>query len=195
MTTASINGNVYSDDSTVGTRNLDNGGHRTWFLPLITDVVAQGAIIQANATTANSSATIALQALGFINTLMGGGTLGIGTKPGEIVRAHDLGTMAFLNEEAVMGFFFNTQNTTYQILLQDKNKVLLTTSGTNTWTLPLCSDVPMGFKFGIKNRSGNNLTLNRSGSDTINAAATSLTIATGTTTWVGKSSATTWESI
>lgn len=194
MTTATIVGNIYSDNSTAATRNLDNGGHRTWFLPLIRDVVAQAAIIQADATTANSAAAIAVSALQLIQDISGG-AISVGSGSLELVRSIDLGTMAFMNEEAVNGFFFNTQNTTYQILLQDKNKILLTTSGTNTWTLPLCSDVPMGFKFGVKNRSGNNLTINRSGSDTINAAATSLTQATGTTTWIGKSSATTWESI
>lgn len=193
MTTATINGNQYSDNSATGTRNLDNGGHRSWFLPLIQDVVAQALEIENNAGSANTAAAAAAASLAAMLAISGG-TTGIGTEPFDLVRVNDLGTMAFLDEDVVMGFVFNTQNTTYQIRTTDKNKILLTTSGINTWTLPLLSDLPPRWFFRIKNRSGNNLTLNRSGSDTINAAATSLTIATGTSVLIARSGTSTWES-
>ena len=59
MTTATIQGHVYSDNSSPGTRNLDNDGHRTWFLPLISDIVAEAAAAAASATAAAGSATSA----------------------------------------------------------------------------------------------------------------------------------------
>jgi hypothetical protein len=193
MTTASINGNQYSDDSATGTRPLDNGGHRLWFLPLIQDIVTEALRISTNSTSAVSAAAAAQAAL---TSILGvtGGSLGIGTEPLDLVRAGDLGSAAFLDEDVLNGIVVNTQNTTYQIVLSDKSKLLLTTTGTNTWTLPLLSNLPPRWFLRYKNRSGNNLTFNRSGSDTINNAATSLVVATGTSGIIARSGVTTWES-
>jgi hypothetical protein len=193
MTTATINGNPYSDNSAVGTRPLDNGGHRLWFLPLIQDIVIQAVTMQGNADTADTARTAAEAALAAI-LAVSGGTLGIGTEPLDLVRVNDLGTLAFLDEDVINGFVFKTQNGSYQINSTDKNKLLLTTSGTNTWTLPLLADLPPRWFTRIKNRSGNNLTINRSGSDTINAAATSLTVSNGSSVIIARSAVTTWES-
>jgi len=193
MTTATINGNQYSDDSAAGTRALDNGGHRLWFLPLTQDIVAEAARIQANQTSATAAAAAAQASLSAM-LAVSGGTLGIGTEPLDLVRAGDLGSAAFLDEDVINGIVVNTQNTTYTINITDKSKLLLTTSGTNTWTLPLLSTLPPRWYFRYKNRSGNNLTFNRSGSDTINAAATSLVVATGTSGIIARSGVSTWES-
>lgn len=58
-----INGNTYTDgiDSEGGTvRNLGNGGHRTYFIPLIQDVVTVADGVQTNATqVAADAATVA----------------------------------------------------------------------------------------------------------------------------------------
>lgn len=82
MTTWTINGNTYSDDSAPGTRNLDNGGHRTWFPALMTDVAAVAAAADADAAAAALSAA---QALGLAGTAITatsstGLTIGTGTK-------------------------------------------------------------------------------------------------------------------
>ena len=194
MTTATISGNVYSDNSAAATRNLDNGGHRFWFLPLVQDVVTEALNIQSLSGAATSAAVSAGTSLAAL-LAVSGGTLGIGTEPFDLVRVNDLGSMAFLDEDVVNGLVFYTQNTTYQLLLQDKSKVLLTTSGTNTWTLPLLANLPQRWFTRVKNRSGFNLTINRSGTDTINAAATSLVIATGTSVLIARSALATWESL
>ncbi len=79
MTTWTINGNTYSDDSSPGTRNLDNGGHRTWFPPLMTDVATVGAQAASNAASAAASATLATSLAGTAITGNSNTSLTIGT--------------------------------------------------------------------------------------------------------------------
>jgi len=105
---------------------------------------------------------------------------GVGLDALKLPRAGDLGNAAFRDWEAQHGIVTNTQNAAYQITLHDFGKLLLTTSGTNTFTLPAATDLPDGWWCQYHNISGANLTLQRSGSDTINGvAATSSVVATG----------------
>ncbi len=79
MTTWTINGNTYSDDSSPGTRNLDNGGHRTWFPPLMTDVATVGAQASADAASAALSASQAIGLAGTAITATSSTSLTVGT--------------------------------------------------------------------------------------------------------------------
>ena len=94
-------------------------------------------------------------------------------------RNVELGGAAYLDYEQLQAIFPSTQNAAYQMVVQDWGKLLLTTTGTNTWTLPAAADLPDGWWCQYRNRSGANLTIARSGADTMNAAATSVTVATG----------------
>ena len=112
-------------------------------------------------------------------------------------RLRWIGSAAFVDLEQVLVRRPVTQDATYQILPIDFwTSLLLTTSGTRTYTLPAWSDMPQFVPALIgKNRSGNNLTLARSGSDTIDAAATSVTVPTGSSWEIYKSDTSgLWES-
>jgi hypothetical protein len=154
-----------------------NGGHTTHFINDLNDMaaVADYAGDQAAEAAASSAAASASYALSLGFSLA---AYGIGTQPLHLPRAGSLGALAFMGQEALR-VLPNTQNATYQITPHDFGKMLLTTSGTNTWTLPLAADLPEGWWCLYRNRSGNNLTINRSGADTFNAAATTLAISTG----------------
>lgn len=80
MTSVVINGNTYSDNSAAGTRNLDNGGHREWFLPLVSDVVTVSGQAQTSATSAAASAVTAVSAPGTNATSTSALTIGTGSK-------------------------------------------------------------------------------------------------------------------
>ncbi len=80
MTTVTVNGNQYSDNSAAGTRNLDNGGHRQWFLPLVSDVVTVSGQAQTSASAAAASAATALSAPGTSATSASSLTIGTGSK-------------------------------------------------------------------------------------------------------------------
>lgn len=57
MTQATINGNTYSDDGSAA-KDMNNGGHRTHFLPLVNDVVTvAGQVAADKATVATDKAT------------------------------------------------------------------------------------------------------------------------------------------
>lgn len=59
MTQAIINGNTYSDDGSA-VKDMNNGGHRTHFLPLVNDVVmVAGQVAADKATVATDKATAA----------------------------------------------------------------------------------------------------------------------------------------
>ena len=151
--------------------------HLTYFRPSLLAVGAVGREVAADATAAAASAAAASASyalsLGFSLA-----AYGIGTQPLHLPRAGSLGALAFMEQEALR-VLPNTQNATYQITPHDFGRLLLTTSGTNTWTLPLAADLPEGWWCLYRNRSGNNLTINRSGADTFNAAATTVAISTG----------------
>jgi hypothetical protein len=105
---------------------------------------------------------------------------GVGIDPAHLVRALNLGGLAFQDPYAALGLHTITQNAAYQILPQDFGKLVLTTTGTNTWTLPVAAALPAGWYCRLRNRSGNNLTMAVAASDAINAGAggASLTVAT-----------------
>lgn len=155
-----------------------NDGHRTFFVPSLTAIAATAIDISAFATAAQASAAAASASLA-TQVALGTAANGVGNEPMDLPR------MVMFNSEAVRQWDMaaalipSTQNAAYQITEHDTGKLLLTTSGTNTWTLPLATDVWVGWTTRVRNRSGNNLTLARSGSDTINGAGSNLTVATG----------------
>lgn len=110
---------------------------------------------------------------------LGAGTQAIGTDPNGLVRNYELGSAAYADIDQVRNIFTVLANSAYQITPNDHGKLIYTTSGTNTWTLPTYSDVRPGFFCYIRNRSGANLTISRN-ANTINGAASDLTVTTGT---------------
>lgn len=170
-----------------------NGGHRAVFTPDLNAVADVGNETAANTVSAIAAAAQAAASLAAALEITGG-AVSIGGGSLALPRNTELGSAAFVDAESLLAMPVETHDATFQVLPQDWGKLHRATSGTRTWTLPLAADVPIGWWFVAKNRSGNNLTVNRSGSDTIDAAATSLTIATGTSRRIVKATATTFES-
>lgn len=170
-----------------------NGGHRTYFTPDLNDAATVAGEVANDANSAASSAAAAAASLATAQAIVGA-TQGVGTDGMDVPQNATLGTAARADINRLRGKFSLICDSNYQILPQDFGKVLITTSGTRTWTLPLGTDLPEGWFIHVKNRSGNNLTINRSGSDGINAAATSLTIANGASAIISLTSSTTFES-
>jgi len=170
-----------------------NGGHRTVFVLDLNAVADVGNEMVVNADSAIAAADQAAASLALALEITGGAAA-IGGDPLDLPRNTELGSAAFVDAWALVGMLVETHDATYQIVPGDLRKVLRATSGTRTWTLPVAADVPLGWWCVAKNRSGNNLTINRGSSDTIDAAATSLTIATGASLTIVKATATTWES-
>ena len=174
--------------------DFENGGHRTYFQPSLAAVAAVGNEV-ATYTDAVEEYYGLVAGLYASVLAYSGGTLGVGYDQTDVPLRVTLGSGAFVDVEQIIAPLVTTQDATYQILPQDFGNMLRVTSGTRTWTLPSAADLPdRAPPLLIKNRSGNNLTINRSGSDTIDAAATSLTVATGASIKIIKASATTWES-
>jgi hypothetical protein len=170
-----------------------NGGHRTYFVPSL-NAVANTANDMAALAEDASDAAAAAAATYTLNLALGVSAYGVGTEPLDLPRTVDLGGAAFVETDVLLGVFPSTQNAAYQMLPTDFRRLLLTTTGTNTWTLPLAADLPDGWHCWYRNRSGANLTIQRSGSDTFNAAATSVTISTGAAIgMIVKTSSTTFE--
>jgi hypothetical protein len=67
MTQTTINGNTYSDDGTAS-KDMRNGGHKLWLLPMVADVAAVGA---AAATSASAAAAAAASAASSAASLVG----------------------------------------------------------------------------------------------------------------------------
>lgn len=167
--------------------------HLEFFRPSLLAVGAVGREVAADATQAAASATAAATTYA-LHVALGAGAYGFGTLPLHLPRAGSLGSMAFLDAQEARGIFTSTQNAAYQMTPHDFGRLLLTTTGTNTWTAPLAADLPDGWHCLLRNRSGNNLTIARSGSDTMNAAATTVTIATAAAiARIIKTSSTTFE--
>jgi hypothetical protein len=109
---------------------------------------------------------------------LGAGVYGIGIGAQlNLPRVANLGSAAFGEFDVEHAIFVTEQTSAYQITPHDRNKLILVPSGTVTLTLPLAADLPAGWACRWMNISTNNLTFARSGSDTINAAATSKVIA------------------
>jgi hypothetical protein len=111
----------------------------------------------------------------------------------DVPRHAELGTAAYADAGTLRGLYVASVGAAYQIVPQDWGRMLLGTSGTLTWTLPLAADVPAGWYCWVKNRTGNNLTISRAGSDTVDGT-TSITVSTGTGRVIARSGATTFES-
>jgi hypothetical protein len=169
-----------------------NGNHPTYWVPDMNDMAAVAVMIGNYASQVDASAAAAAGSLAVMQGL-GASAYGIGIDATDLVRAGQLGGMAFMEPNTTLGLFINLQNVTYQIRGDDFGKLLLATSGTLTWTLPLAADVWVGWQCQYRNRSGASLTLNRAGADTFNAAATTIAIATGAAGWIVCTGATTFE--
>jgi len=156
-------------------------------LNLMGDLNAIAAVANYAAAQATQAAAAAAGAAGSYALMedLGAAAYSIGTASLSLPRAGDLGSAAFREWQYAHGVITSLQNAAYQVTLHDYGKLLLTTSGTNTFTLPLGTDLPQAWWCLYMNLSGNTLTFARSGSDTINAAATSAAIA-GATTSIGR---------
>lgn len=152
------------------------------YAPLLDDdlnaIATVGNQVASDMTATALSATIAQNSLALAQALIGL-TQGVGVDPLDVVRNIDLGSAAFASASQLSGVFVRTRGAAYQIVPQDNRLVLLATSGTLTWTLPLLADLFPGWFIWVKNRTGANLTINRSGTDVIDAAGTSIVLATG----------------
>lgn len=167
---------------------LQAGGHRTYFVP----------ILAAIAATANDVGDMAEDVQNYYSLIGGlynlalavsGGTLAVGSDQLDVPLNVGLGGLAFLGQQQALIRRPVTRDAAYQIVPADFwTDMLLTTSGTRTYTLPLWSDMPDFVPpLSGKNRSGNNLTIARRGSDTMDAAATSVTVPTGSSYDIYKS--------
>ena len=155
-----------------------NDGHRTFFIPSLSAIAVTAYDVSALATAAQAAATAAAGSL-TTQLALGLAANGVGNEPMDLPRMSMFNGSAFRPWEMAAGLVVNTQDATYQVTEHDGGKLLLVTSGTRTWTLPAASDVWVGWNCRLRNRSGNNLTLNRTGSDTINGAGSGITVATG----------------
>jgi hypothetical protein len=156
---------------------FQSGGHRQFLVPAYQAVARVG--FEVSDLTASAAASAAAAA-GSLATQLALGTPanGIGNEPMDLPRMSMLNSGAVRQWDVAAGLFANTQNATYQITEHDGGKLLLCTSGTQTYTLPPASAELVGWNCRLRNRSGNNLTLARTGADTINGAASNLTVAT-----------------
>lgn len=172
---------------------LDDSGYILIFPPDLNAVAVIGSDVSAKATSTAASAALVAASVATAQAIVGL-TQKVGTEVLALPRNVELGGSAYIDFDQMKGINPNTQNAAYQMLMQDFGKMLLTTTGTNTWTLPLAVDLPDGWWALYRNRSGANLTINRSGADTFNAAATTLAIATATPIgWIIRTSTTTFE--
>jgi hypothetical protein len=157
---------------------FQSGGHRTWLIPAYQAVARTGYDVAGFATQAQASAAAASGSLA-TQLALGTPANGVNNAPMGLPRMSMLNGEAFRAWDQAAALVVNTQDATYQITEHDGGKLLLCTSGTRTWTLPAAADVWVGWQARLRNRSGNNLTLNRTGADTINGAGSNLTVATG----------------
>jgi len=152
--------------------NYLNNGHLLYLDGDFRAIAAVANLVAALATQAQASAADASASLALMQAL-GASAYSIGTASLSLPRASDLGSAAYQDAQYASGIVVNLQNAAYQVTVHDYGKLLLTTSGTNTFTLPAATDLPDAWWCSFMNISGANLTFARTGSDTINAAATS----------------------
>lgn len=110
-----------------------------------------------------------------------------------VPRTGELGSGAFASIERLTGQQVIDGNSDLQWLPQHHRCLIRATSGMRTHVLPASADLWIGWTAEVWNRSGNNLTLNRSGTDAINAAATSYVLATGAAVTVTLDAGGQWE--
>jgi hypothetical protein len=160
---------------------FQNGGHRTWLIPTYNAVGQTAQDIGAMVTQVQASAAAAAGSLA-TQLALGTAANGVGNEPMDLPRMAFLDSAGFRQWDMAAHHVPNLQNATYQITPHDLDKLLLCTSGTRTWTLPVATDVWIGWRARLRNRSGANLTLNPgSAADAINGgtAGTAIAIATG----------------
>ncbi len=166
-----------------------NGGHVGYFVPdmvRMANTANYAALMAGEAEdhAASAASSYALQ------VALGTSAYGVGTDPMDLPRLQQFGGSAFRDWEADTSIQPNTQNATYTITALDHGKLLLCTSGTRTWTLPIApgntgSAIWIGWTCLIRNRGAGSITLNPgSASDAINAVAagSGVTIAVSTAT-------------
>jgi hypothetical protein len=161
--------------------DFPNGLFRIYFRPSLNAI---GRTAQDVATLAIQAQASANAAAGSLATQLALGTPanGIGNEPMDLPRMVVLNSGAFQPWDMALSLYPNTQNATYQITPHDAGKLLLCTSGTRTWTLPVATDVWPGWTCRLRNRSGATLTLNTgAATDAINGgtAGVGITVATG----------------
>jgi hypothetical protein len=167
-----------------------NGGHRTVFVPDLNDVSNVVAEAVAADVDAIKQAGLAASSLASMLAIAPGGTQGIGVPdPDRVPLGAFLGAAAFLDVDPLLGIQVTNLSAAYQFVSQDRGGLFVATAGTLTWTLPLSSDVPWNWFVRYKNRSGANLTLARTGADTIDGAAANLTVATAISGYICRSGA------
>ena len=161
--------------------DFPNGLFRVYFRPSLNAI---GRTAQDVAYLTGQAQASAAAAAGSLATQLALGTPanGVGNEPMDLPRMAFLNSEGFRQWDLAAHHYPNLQNATYQITAHDLDKLLLCTSGTRTWTLPVATDVWIGWRARLRNRSGANLTLNPgSAADAINGgtAGTGIAIATG----------------
>jgi hypothetical protein len=162
-------------------QSFANGAFRQNLRPAFNAVGATG---QDAAAYAELALAYTNAAAGSLATQLALGTPanGVGNEPLDLPRMAFLDSAGFRQWEMAAHHVPNLQNATYQVTPHDLDKLLLCTSGTRTWTLPVATDIWPGWRARLRNRSGANLTLNPgSAADAINGgtAGAAIAIATG----------------
>lgn len=163
----------------------------TWerYLTALANLQTTISAAEISAVAANAAAQSALATALSIT----GGAQGVGADPLDVPRVAELGSAAFFSAGALRGRWPVAPGAAYQIVPEDYGKLLIADTGTLTWTLPLLSDLPPGWWVAGWNRSGANLTINRTSPDVIGNAGTSLTIADGSGFAIARRDATRFE--
>lgn len=169
-----------------------NGAHRTNFVPALNNVAMAANETATNADTAATSAAAAAASLATAQAITGGAQ-GVGGDALDVPRNAELGSAAFVPATLLRGIFPVTVDATYQIVPMDWGRLLVCSSGPQTWTLPLMADCPNGWWIALRNRSTDTVTIPCGGSDTIDGGATSYILPPGAYVVIGKASSTTAE--
>jgi hypothetical protein len=162
MTTTTINGNAYSDDGTAA-RDMRNGGHKLWLLPLVADVATVAAAADADATAAAASAAAAASsAANLVGTSSSSVAIGTGSKSFTASTGRQWGVGQYL----IVVDSANSANTmTGQITAYNSgtgaltlNVTAITGSGTKTsWNIYVSGVVGATGGTGATGASGNSL--------------------------------------
>lgn len=140
MTSALINGHAYSDDGTSG-RDMTNGGHRSWLLPMLSDAMSECAGAASAASAASAAAASALSAAaGWSGASDGTATVGSGSvaltiEPGRQFR---IGTPVLMYVTAVPGIRMAGIVSAYNIVTGALSVDVQVSEGTGThagWTV------------------------------------------------------------
>lgn len=148
MTQVIANGNTYSDDGTAA-KDMQNGGHRTHLLPMLSDVLTDVADAAADAATASAAATAAqgyaaaLNGTSTTSLTVGTGTKNITTQSG---KNFVVGEWLLVARTAAPTNYMAGQVTSYSSTALVVNATATGGSGTYTdWTIsPSGSPGPTG---------------------------------------------------